>query len=68
MKTYSLFVMDYVVVEAEDEEEAKSEAQAWLADLIASGEITWDVVEGDASEGEDEEDEEDGDDSDDADE
>ncbi|MFN8507190.1 MAG: hypothetical protein U0547_06450 [Dehalococcoidia bacterium] len=60
MKTFSLFVMDYVVVEAEDEEEAKSEAQAWLADLIASGEITWDVVEGDASEGEDEEDDEDG--------
>ena len=60
MKTYSLFVMDYVVVEAEDEEEAKAEAQAWLADLIAEGEITWDVVEGDASEGEDDdEDEED---------
>ncbi len=58
MKTYSLFVMDYVVVEAEDEEEAKSEAQAWLADLIASGEITWDVVEGDASEGEEDDDEE----------
>jgi len=60
MKTYSLFVMDYVVVEAEDEEEAKTEARAWLADLIADGEITWDVVEGDASEGEDDdEDEED---------
>ncbi len=60
MKTYSLFVMDYVVVEAEDEEEAKAEARAWLADLIADGEITWDVVEGDASEGEDDdEDEED---------
>lgn len=57
MKTYSLFVMDYVVVEAEDEEEAKTEARAWLADLIADGEITWDVVEGDASEGEDEDDE-----------
>ena len=53
MKTYSLFVMDYVVVEAEDEEEAKTEARAWLADLIADGEITWDVVEGDACEGED---------------
>lgn len=58
MQTYSLFVMDYVVVEAENEEEAKAEAQAWLADLVANGEITWDVVEGDASDEDDEDDEE----------
>lgn len=61
MPTYSVFVMDYLVVEAEDEDQAREEALGWLKELVEEGEVTWDVVEGDASE-DDEEDEDDEDD------
>lgn len=59
MQTYSVFVMDYIVVEAESEDDAREQAKGWFAELLENDEISWEVVEGDASEEMDDEDEED---------
>ncbi len=61
MSLYSVFVMDFVVVDAENEEDAAHQAKEWFQELLANDEVTFDVVEGDES-GADE----DGDDEDDA--
>ncbi|MGE5597651.1 MAG: hypothetical protein ACM3S1_16630 [Hyphomicrobiales bacterium] len=57
MATYSVFVMDYLVVDAEDEQDARQQARGWFAELLERGDVTWDIVEGDASELDDEDDE-----------
>jgi len=59
VQTYSVFVMDYIVVEAENEDDAREQAKGWFAELLENDEISWEVVEGDASEEMDEEDDED---------
>jgi hypothetical protein len=59
MAIYSVFISDYLVVDADNEEAAKQEASEWLRELLEKGDITWDVEEGDASEGMEDEDEDD---------
>lgn len=49
VQVYSVFVMDFVVVEAENEEDAAAQANEWFKELIANDEVTFDVVEGDES-------------------
>ncbi|MGH2633454.1 MAG: hypothetical protein ACRDG3_08595 [Tepidiformaceae bacterium] len=50
MQVYSVFVMDFVVVEAENEDDAAAQANEWFKELIANDEVSFDVVEGDESE------------------
>lgn len=50
MQVYSVFVMDFVVVEAENEEDAAAQANEWFKELILNDEVSFDVVEGDESE------------------
>ena len=50
MQVYSVFVMDFVVVEAESPEDAANQAGEWFKELLADGEVSFDVVEGDESE------------------
>lgn len=64
MQTYSVFVMDYIVVEAESEDDAREQAKGWFAELLEKDEVSWEVVEGDASEELDEDDDDDDEDDD----
>ena len=50
MQVYSVFVMDFVVVEAENEEDAAAQANEWFKELIAKDEVSFDVVDGDETE------------------
>jgi len=50
VQVYSVFVMDFVVVEAESPEDAAKQAGEWFKELLADGEVSFDVVEGDESE------------------
>jgi hypothetical protein len=50
VQVYSVFVMDFVVVEAENEEDAAAQANEWFKELILNDEVSFDVVEGDESE------------------
>ena len=50
MQVYSVFVMDFVVVEAENEEDAAAQANEWFKELILNDEVSFDVVEGDETE------------------
>lgn len=50
MATYSVFVMDYLVLEAENEEDAVTQAKSWFREMLENDEVTWDIEEGDASE------------------
>ena len=50
MQVYSVFVMDFVVVEAENEEDAAAQANEWFKELIANDEVSFDVVDGDDTE------------------
>ncbi len=50
MATYSVFVMDYLVLDAENEEDALEQAKSWFREMLENDEITWDIEEGDASE------------------
>lgn len=50
MQVYSVFVMDFVVVEAENEEDAAAQANEWFKELIANDEVSFDVVDGDETE------------------
>lgn len=59
MQTYSVFVMDYIVVEAESEDDAREQARGWFTELLENDEVSWEVVEGDASEELDEDDDDD---------
>ncbi|MCK9519982.1 MAG: hypothetical protein M0R74_13300 [Dehalococcoidia bacterium] len=52
MPTYSVFVMDYLVLDAEDEDDARQQAKAWFREMLENDEVTWDIEEGDASGGE----------------
>jgi hypothetical protein len=52
MQTYSVFVTDFVVVEADDPVDAAAQAKEWLKELLENDELSFDVVEGDESEGE----------------
>lgn len=56
MSLYSVYVMDFVVVDAESEEDAADQAKEWFQELLANDEVTFDVVEGDESDGEEEDD------------
>ena len=60
MQTYSVFVTDFVVVEADDPVDAAAQAKEWLKELLENDELSFDVVEGDESEGEEIEDDEEG--------
>lgn len=63
MATYSVFVMDFLVLEAENEEDAIAQAKTWFREMMENDDITWDVEEGDATEDlEDDEDEDEEDD------
>jgi predicted RNase H-like HicB family nuclease len=55
MQIYSVYVTDFVVVEAEDPEDAAQQAKEWLKELLETDELSFDVVEGDESEGDEEE-------------
>lgn len=50
MATYSVFVMDYLVLDAENGEDALEQAKSWFREMLENDEITWDIEEGDASE------------------
>jgi len=50
VQVYSVFVMDFVVVEAENEEDAAAQANEWFKELIANDEVSFDVVDGDETE------------------
>jgi hypothetical protein len=58
MQTYSVFVTDFVVVEADDPVDAAAQAKEWLKELLENDELSFDVVEGDESDGEEIEDDE----------
>lgn len=58
MQVYSVYVTDFVVVEADDPVDAAAQAKEWLKELLENDELSFDVVEGDESEGEDTEDDE----------
>ena len=49
VQTYSVFVMDFLVVDAENEEDAAAQANEWFKELILNDEVSFDVVEGDES-------------------
>lgn len=51
MQVYSVFVTDFVVVEAESPEDAAQQAKEWFKELLEDDEVSFDVVEGDESEG-----------------
>jgi hypothetical protein len=50
VQTYSVFVMDFLVVDAENEEDAAAQANEWFKELILNDEVSFDVVEGDETE------------------
>ena len=54
MQIYSVYVTDFVVVEADDPVDAAAQAKEWLKELLENDELSFDVVEGDESEGEEE--------------
>jgi predicted RNase H-like HicB family nuclease len=59
MQVYSVFVTDFVVVEAESPEDAAQQAKEWFKELLEDDEVSFDVVEGDESaEQDDDEDDE----------
>ena len=49
MQVYSVFVTDFVVVEAESPEDAAQQAKEWFKELLDDDEVSFDVVEGDES-------------------
>jgi hypothetical protein len=65
MATYSVFVMDFLVLEAENEEDAVAQAKTWFREMMENDDITWDVEEGDATEDMDDDEEDDDEDEDD---
>lgn len=55
MQVYSVFVTDFVVVEAESPEDAAQQAKEWFKELLEDDEVSFDVVEGDESAEQDDE-------------
>lgn len=55
MQVYSVFVTDFVVVEAESREDAAQQAKEWFKELLEDDEVSFDVVEGDESAEQDDE-------------
>ena len=58
MQVYSVFVTDFVVVEAESPEDAAQQAKEWFKELLADDEVSFDVVEGDESDEQDDDEDE----------